>query len=101
MIGGIMKRDERVIYRILKKIEEESNIEQFDNYESISLSFDDIDQDIVKYHLILLTDTNLVDFYLFDNKRNPDRPKRLTLSGHDYLDHLREKYSHNGKSGIY
>jgi len=56
----------------------------------ISMEFEDIDTDVVKYHLQILHDTNLLKWFE-GAKGIPALPKRLTWQGHNLLDELRNK----------
>lgn len=92
-----MKRDLDLIRTLLLKIEEKPDMQNI--MPAASLSFPNYSKEQVNYHLLLLNEAGYIDAAIL---RGSDKqtiyPKRLTWSGHDFLDAARdEKRWNEGK----
>lgn len=80
-----MKRDFDLIRKILLDVEE--NAEHNDLYFP---KIDDLDDEIIAYHIKLLGDAGLADIYNASSKSSIDyRVQSLTYQGHEFLDQIR------------
>jgi DNA-binding transcriptional ArsR family regulator len=84
-----MKRDMELVRRLLIYIEERAN-----QREPIQVELEGIDDDVVQYHLELLTEADIIstiDASSYDGKHF--FVKRLTWYGHEFLDAARDDLS--------
>jgi len=88
-----MRRDPELIRKLPIYFEKKDSLAIV---ESGSLQIEGYDNKAIEYHLVLITQANLIDFEAFRSKSNPERLIRvmlfnLTWKGHEYLDAVRDK----------
>lgn len=91
-----MKRDKKLIYLILKRIEE-SDYDQDKGGAIIKKDFEGYDEATIAYHFVLIDESNLVE--VFGRSKNGPAWRRLTWEGQDYLEDLAQKFSN--RSGVH
>ncbi len=91
-----MKRDMKLIYLILKRIEE-ADYDSSKGGGLINKTFDGYDEAAVDYHLTILDESDLV--HPSSGAKNAPKWRRLTWQGNDLLEELERKFS--GRSGVF
>lgn len=91
-----MKRDKKLIYLILKRIEE-SDYDQDKGGAIINKDFQSYDEATIAYHFVILDESGLVK--VFGRSKNGPAWRRLTWEGHKYLEDLDHKFSN--RSGVH
>jgi hypothetical protein len=93
-----MKRDMKLIYEILKRIEEfKPDPEKSRDF--VPMKFDEQDKDHVLYQIRLLADSGFIK--VRKQTHEVIFVEDMTWNGHNLLDQLREQFEKSGRSGVH
>lgn len=79
-----MKRDMDLVRRILLEIEES------DEWRSGAITYEDVDDEVVSYHVMLLFEAGLIDAIDVSTNTLRWHARSLTWHGHEFLDAARD-----------